>query len=145
MGTEKKILLINNYEQNIEYFKHKGFDYFTTIGKIHIFSYKNYLINILLNFEENLKKRYNILSIPNEEYISFYKKKGTDISAKDDINKSKKGSITFNVENNYYDLYFTLMHTFFIHERKTQSNYSISIFFDEIVDFIRKNELKDML
>lgn len=137
---KKRNLLIKNSETNIEKFKKSGVDFFNSYDKIYLFNFRNYLINTLLNMEVEYLSRYNTILVPNENYLLFYRKKGTSIYSKNA--EIKKANINFSLEKEYYDLYYNLMHTFYINEKNQQSNYSVSIFFDEIVNYITNYKSK---
>ncbi|MCT2410006.1 hypothetical protein NZD88_20820 [Chryseobacterium antibioticum] len=140
MGRSKKNLLIKNTKELIDKFKRIGFEFYQDNNKIHLFSFKNFLIVTLLNLETEYKKKYKTILLPSEEYILFYKKKGTNIH-KEYIKESKE-NINFNLETEYYDLFYSLMHTFYINNSKNYSNYSSSIFFEEIVKYLTENTLQ---
>ncbi len=74
-----KNLLIKSSENNIFFFKDKGWHFFTENQKFIHFSYKNFLINILLNVKIIFLQKYGVLEKPNADYLTFYRKRGTNI------------------------------------------------------------------
>jgi hypothetical protein len=141
MGRSKKNLLIKNTKETIDKFKRIGFEFYQNNNKIHLFSFKNFLIVTLLNLEKEYLKKYKTILSPNEDYILFYKKKGTNIH-KEDFVKESKENINFSLEMEYHDLFYKLMHTFYINNSKNYSNYSSQMFFEEIVKYLTNNSLQ---
>lgn len=143
MGKQphQKNLLINNSEEIIQNFKVTGFEFFKSIEKIHLFSFKNFLLVTLQNLKEDYEKQYSKITSPTENYLIFYKKKGTTIHQT--FTAQNKKTINFSLNQEDYNLYFDLLHTFYINNQKDYSNYSASIFFSEIVmNYLPNKQLK---
>lgn len=142
MGKQphQKNLLINNSAEIIQRFKELGFEFFQSKNKIHLFSFKNFLLVILKNLENDYKIKYNGILTPDENYLLFYKKKGTSIHQS--FSSENKKNINFSLNPEHYTLYFNLLHTFYINNQKGYSNYSASIYFSEIVtNYLPNKEL----
>lgn len=135
-----KNLLIKSSENNIFFFKDKGWHFFTENQKFIHFSYKNFLINILLNVKIIFLQKYGVLETPNADYLTFYRKRGTNIIPF--LKGEKPGKINFNLTSEHLDLYYDLMHTHYINECSDYSNYSVSFFFSFLIDFIKENKLE---
>jgi hypothetical protein len=144
MGKQphQKNLLINNSEEVIESFKLIGFEFYQSIDKIHLFSFKNFLLVVLKNIQEDYIKLYNGILTPTENYLIFYKKKGTTIHQT--FTRENKKNINFSLNQEDYNLYFNLLHTFYINNQQHYSNYSASIYFSEIVlNYLPNKKLTD--
>lgn len=135
-----KNLLIKTDKILIDNFKVHSFTYYKDNGLLSLFSFRHYLALALLNIEQDFKDRYGSISFPNEQYLAFYKKRGTKISQ---VKQERiLENINFLLPVEYSELYFNLMHTYYINEKSNSSSYSISLFFEFIVLFIGNNELK---
>lgn len=134
-----KNLLIKTDKILIDNFKVHSFTYYKDNGLLSLFSFRHYLVLALLNIEQDFKDRYGSISFPNEQYLAFYKKRGTKISQVKEERILE--NINFLLPVEYSALYFNLMHTYYINEKSNSSSYSISLFFEFIVFFIGNNEL----
>lgn len=144
MGKQphQKNLLINNSEEIIQKFKQIGFEYYQSINKIHLFSFKNFLLVILHNLKSEYELQYKNILTPDENYLLFYKKKGTSIHQT--YTTENKKNINFSLNPEDYNLYFNLLHTFYINNQQHYSNYSASIYFSEIVlNYLPNKKLVD--
>lgn len=136
---KNKNLLIKTSEDYIDKFKIIGFDYYKNSGQLSQFAYRHYIVIVLLNIEKHFKEIYGGVSEPNEDYVNFYKKRGT--RSNNEVELGDIGNINFLLPTRYADLYFNLMHTYYINECSNLSSYSISQFFIYIVEFIETNKL----
>lgn len=137
MGITTKNILVKTSNEIIKEFKEIGLQIFRDNDKIYLFSYKTFLKNTLLNMQVEYEKLYLKIESPTAEYIDFYKRKGSIIVKTDTGTKANMG---FTLEPEYYDLYYSLMHTFYINESQHLSNYSVSVFFGEIVNFCKEKK-----
>lgn len=135
-----KNLLIRTSSDKINYFKEKGWQYYSENKKFFLFTYKNYLINTLLNLESNFEKKYGTLILPDKNYLIFYKKRG--INKKGYLKEETIEKINFNLSIEHIELYYKLMHNYYINECPTESNYSVSHFFSFIIEYLKKRKLK---
>jgi outer membrane usher protein FimD/PapC len=95
---------------------------------------------VLLNIEQHFLKQYKEIPSPNEQYLGFYKKRGTKMTA---IKEERiLESIGFKMPIDYLQLYYNLMHTHYINENSNSTSYSVSLFFEFIVTFISNNGLE---
>lgn len=136
-----KNLLIKTDKILIDNFKVHSFTYYKDNGLLSLFSFRHYLVLALLNIEQDFKDRYGNISFPNEQYLVFYKKRGTKINISQVKEERILESINFLLPVEYSELYYNLMHTYYINEKSDLSSYSISLFFEFIVSFISNNEL----
>lgn len=134
-----KNLLIKTDKILIDNFKVYSFTYYKDNGLLSLFSFRHYLALALLNIEQDFKDRYGNISFPDEQYLVFYKKRGTKITQVKEERVSE--SINFLLPIEFSELYYSLMHTYYINEKSDSSSYSISLFFEFIVSFISNNEL----
>jgi hypothetical protein len=74
---------------------------------------------------KSFQQKYHKVTAPNEQYLVFIKR-GTKI----ENTKEERilESINFLLPLKYSDLYYELMHTYYINEKSDSSNYSISAF-----------------
>lgn len=146
MIPEKKTknLLIKTSEEAIDAFKIKSFNYYKDNKKLKYFSFRHYIVLCLLSIEVVFSQKYESIEIPSEDFLAFYKKRGTK-SKIEDVDEVKTlgemGSINFMLPRVYADLYFTLMHNYYINECGKKTSYSISQFFLFIVKFIEENNI----
>ncbi|MBT2621258.1 hypothetical protein [Chryseobacterium sp. ISL-6] len=139
-SKETKNLLIKTDKSLINNFKIHSFTYYKDNDLLSLFSFRHYLALVLLNIQKHFLQKYGEITEPGEQYLVFYKKRGTKI----DMIKEERilESINFLFPNEYSRLYYSLMHTYYINEKSNSSSYSISIFFEFIVSFISNNELE---
>lgn len=136
-----KNLLIKADERYINDFKVIAFDYYKDSEQLSLFSFRHFLALVLYNLEEDFKVRYGSILEPNEDYMKFYKKRGNKASiASRDV--KKMGNISFLLPMRYTDLYYSIMHTYYINEQSSLASYSISQFFYYIVDYIKSKKIK---
>ena len=141
MEISRKNILIKSTSDNINKFKRLGFEFYQKNNMIHLFSFRHFLILILLNMKEKfLQSNINLLS-PNEDFIKFYKRKGTNIN-KENSESQIKEKINFYLEIKYYNFFYVIMHNYYLQYEKDSSNFSSFVFFNKIIDFISKEELK---
>lgn len=138
---KNKNLLIKSNEDLIDDFKIIAFEYYKKNKCLSQFSFRHYLVLTLLNIEKSFKGLYGSISEPNEDYTAFYKKRGTKTVI--DANDGDLGAVNFLIPVKYSDLYFNLMHTYYINECTNLSSYSISQFFVYIVDYVKKEKLEN--
>ena len=135
-----KNMLIKVDKTLVDEFKIYSFTYYKDSGLLSLFSFRHYLVLVLLNINKKFIKKYKSVDSPNEQYLNFYKKRGTK------IHNSKEErileSINFLLPVGYAQLFYDLMHTYYINEKSDSSRSSISMFFEFIVSFIKQNELK---
>jgi hypothetical protein len=74
---------------------------------------------------KSFQQKYHKVTAPNEQYLVFIKR-GTKI----ENTKEERilESINFLLPLKYSDLYYELMHTYYINEKSDSSSYSISAF-----------------
>lgn len=133
-------MLIKTDKNLVDEFKVYSFTYYKDNGLLSLFSFRHYLILTLLNIEKIFRKKYKTIISPDEQYLNFYKKRGTKIHSVKEERVVE--SINFLLPVNYAQLFYSLMHTYYINEKSDSSSYSISMFFEFIVSFIKQNELK---
>lgn len=140
-SNQKKTLLITAELSKIDKYKSYSFDFYRNNEIISLFNYQHFLINVLLNIKEIYTDKYKEILIADEQYLKFYKIKKKHTGTK--IERPEK--ITFLLPLEYYNLYYNLMHTFYMNEKSSLQNYSISIYFNEIVLFLDEhfNNLKN--
>ncbi|MET3114849.1 hypothetical protein AAKU52_002589 [Pedobacter sp. CG_S7] len=141
--SAKKIknLLIKADEEVINEFKIIAFDYYKNTKQLSLFSFRHFLALVLSNLETDFKAKYGSIEEPTEDFIKFYQKRGNKASIESrDI--KVMGNISFLFPINYADLYYRIMHTYYINEISHVSSYSISQFFYFIVDYIKPADLK---
>lgn len=136
-----KNLLIKADEEAINEFKIIAFDYYKNTKQLSIFSFRHYLVLVLYNMETDFKAKYGSIEEPNEDFIKFYKKRGNKASIGSREVKVM-GNMNFLLPIKYTDLYYRIMHTYYINEKGDLSSYSISQFFYFIVDYIKSTELR---
>ncbi len=133
-------MLIKTDKVLVDEFKIYSFTYYKDNGLLSLFSFRHFLVLALLNIEKKFRKKYKSIDSPNDQYLNFYKKRGTK------LHNSKEErvveSINFLLPVNYAQLFYDLMHTYYLNEKSDSSSYSISIFFEFIVSFLKQNELK---
>jgi hypothetical protein len=135
-----KNLLVATDKALIDTFKIHSFTFYKDNDLLSLFSYRHYLALVLLNMQEHFLKKYKVVAVPNEQYLGFYKKRGTKMST---VKQERvMESINFLLPVDYTQLYYDLMHTYYINEKSDSTSYSISIFFEYIVSFIGKKQLK---
>lgn len=138
---KNKNLLIKSSEENINLFKAIGFDFYKNKNELSLFSYRRVLVLVLYNLEKKFIKDYGSVIEPNEDYLKFYKKRG---SRKNIVVKTKDlATINFLIPIRYAEMYFNLMHTYFVNECSELTSYSISQFFDFIVEYLSKEKMED--
>lgn len=139
-----KNLNIRSSETSIDNFKIIAFEFYKQNKQLKLFSFRHYLVLVLLSIENHFKAIYGMIEKPSEDYIQFYKKRGT--KANIDRIDVILDTVNFLLPLDYSDLYFSLMHTYYIHEKQDLSCYSISLFFEYIVIYINeyKIELKEV-
>jgi len=141
VSTKKiKNLLIKADEEAINDFKIIAFDYYKNSKQLSLFSFRHYIVLVLYNLEADFKAKYGTISEPDEDYITFYQKRGNKASLTRDVKVI--GNISFQLPIKYTDLYYRIMHTYYINEISHLSSYSISQFFYYIVDYIKVSTLK---
>lgn len=138
--TKTKNLLIKADEEAINEFKIIAFDYYKHSKQLSMFSFRHYLTLVLYNLETDFKARYGAISEPDKDYISFYQKRGNKASLSREVKVI--GNISFLLPVKYTDLYYRIMHTYYINEMSNLSSYSISQFFYYIVEYIKVSTLK---
>ena len=141
MGAKKatKNMLVKTDKVLIDEFKIYSFTYYKDNGLLSLFSFRHFLVLVLLNIEKKFLKKYKSIDSPNEQYLNFYKKRGTKIHSLKEERILE--NINFLLPMNYAQLFYDLMHTYYINEKSDSSSYSISMFFEFIVSFIKQNEL----
>lgn len=134
-----KNLNIKSDEALINEYKVISFQYYKDIQKIKYFSFRHFMVLVILNMEKHFEELYGKILIPDDDYISFYKKRGT----KANIGRSDVAldSINFLLPIKYSDMYFNLMHTYYINEHEDLPSYSISLFFEYVVQFAKKEKI----
>lgn len=141
--SAKKIknLLIKADEEVINEFKIIAFDYYKNTKQLSLFSFRHFLALVLSNLETDFKAKYGSIEEPTEDFIKFYQKRGNKASIEPrDI--KVMGNISFLFPISYANLYYRIMHTYYINEISHVSSYSISQFFYFIVDYIKTADLK---
>ncbi|KUJ56417.1 hypothetical protein [Chryseobacterium aquaticum] len=135
-----KNLLVKTDKSLVDNFKICSFTYYKDNDLLSLFSYRHYLCVTLLNVQKSFQQKYHKVTAPNEQYLVFYKKRGTKI----ENTKEERilESINFLLPLKYSDLYYELMHTYYINEKSDSSSYSISAFFEFLVSFVSKNPLE---
>ena len=133
-------MLIKTEKILVDEFKIFSFTYYKDNGLLSLFSFRHFLVLVLLNIEKKFRKKYKTIVSPDEQYLNFYKKRGTKIHSVKEERVVE--SINFLLPINYAQLFYDLMHTYYINEKSDSSSYSISMFFEFIVSFIKQNELK---
>lgn len=134
-----KNLLVKTDKSLVDNFKICSFTYYKDNDLLSLFSYRHYLCLTLLNVQKSFEEKYHKVIAPNDQYLIFYKKRGTKI----DNTKEERilESINFLLPLKYSDLYYELMHTYYINEKSDSSSYSISAFFEFLVFFLSNNSL----
>lgn len=139
MGAKNatKNLLIKTDKDLVDEFKVCSFMYYKDNGLLSLFSFRHFMMLVLLNIQNLFLEKYGKILSPDEEYLNFYKRKGKKIT----FIKEERilESINFLLPLQYAQLYYDLMHTFYINEKSNSPNFSISIFFEFIVSFIKQN------
>lgn len=132
-------MLVKTDKVLIDEFKIYSFTYYKDNGLLSLFSFRHFLVLVLLNIEKKFLEKYKSIASPDEQFLNFYKKRGTKIynSKEERILES----INFLLPVNYAQLFYDLMHTYYINEKSDSSSYSISMFFEFIVPFLKQNEL----
>ncbi|RYE14067.1 MAG: hypothetical protein EOP34_07400 [Rickettsiales bacterium] len=136
-----KNLLIKADEEVIDEFKIVAFDYYRKTKQLSLFSFRHYLAIVLYNMEDDFKKSYGAILEPDDDYLKFYQRRGNKASIEErDI--KVMGNISFLLPLKYTELYYRLMHTYYINKMAHLSSYSISQFFYFINEYIRTADLK---
>lgn len=136
---KNKNLLIKTSETSIDFFKIKSFEFYKEEKELSLYSYRHYIVLCLLTIESDFKLKYKTISIPDDDYLAFYKKRGTRSNIETDL--GELASINFLLPTRYAELYFNLMHTYYINECSGLTSYSISQFFLYIVRYIEKHKV----
>ncbi|OCA69130.1 hypothetical protein BBI01_18155 [Chryseobacterium artocarpi] len=134
-----KNFLVKTDKFLVDNFKICSFTYYKDNDLLSLFSYRHYLGLVLLNVQKNFQMKYGEVLKPNEQYLVFYKKRGTKIGQTKEERVLE--SINFLLPIKYSDLYYELMHTYYINEKSDSSSYSISAFFEFLVSFVSANTL----
>ena len=135
-----KNLLIKADEEAINEFKIIAFDYYKFSKQLSLFSFRHYLALVLYNLEIDFKEKYGKIEEPDKDYLSFYQKRGNKALLTREV--KVKGHFTFILPVRFVELYYRLMHTYYINEVPHLASYSISIFFYYIVDYIKDKKLQ---
>jgi len=135
-----KNLMVKTEEERIAAFKKKAFDFYSDPERIDMFSYRHYLVLVLMGMEEHFKKLYGAVLNPTEKYVAFYKRRGRKAIIRPV--GTAMGSINFLLPERYAALYFDLMHTYYVNEKPHVPGYSISLFFEYIVDYIDAHDVR---
>jgi hypothetical protein len=140
-ATKTKNLLVKANEDAINEFKIIAFDYYKNTKQLSLFSFRHYLALVLCNLEADFNLKYGAIEEPNEDFIKFYQKRGNKASI---VTRDIKimGNISFLFPLKYADLYYRIMHTYYINEISNVSSYSISQFFYFIVGYIKSTDLR---
>lgn len=137
---QNKNLLIKADEEAINEFKIIAFDYYKNSKQLSLFSFRHFLALVLYNLDTDFKERYGNIVEPDKDYIAFYQKRGNKASLSRDVKVI--GNLSFLLPLKYTDLYYRIMHTYYINEMSHLSSYSISQFFYYIVEYIKTAKLK---
>lgn len=137
-STQTKNLLIITESDLADFFKIKAFAFYQESKKLQFFSFKHYLTLCLYAIENHFKEVYKEILTPSDDYLLFYQKRGK----KSETHKMKESTrINFILKIEDVNLYYKLMHTYYINECPEKQSFSISRFFVFIVAFIENNEI----
>lgn len=98
------------------------------------------LTNLLLNIEKLFTQKYGEILIPDEEYLTIYKRKR---GRSRDGEKSETYAVI--MQSKYIDLLYRLIHTRYVNEleNKNLRRYVPGEFFNDVIyDFLKNNKLE---
>lgn len=136
---DKKLLTLYVSNDLIEDFKDFAFAHYQQRERLDLFGYSHYLKICLLNFEKYLLENNIDIVEPTQNYLDFYSRKGNINTLNPEIySRENVSSITFSIDT-YHDMYYMLMHTYFLNFLKGYKNYSTSFFFYDLLKIIHSD------
>lgn len=142
-NTKKtKNLCVKTDNALIDKFKVLSFEYYKENKRLGDYSYRHFMVLVLLNIEQKFIADYGMIETPDKDFYKFYTKRGTKALV-DKGDNIVIGKLNFLMPLKYSELYFDLMHTYYIKNKGGYRSYSISLFFEYIVEFIQTNKIKN--
>lgn len=139
----KKNIIITTNKKYIDSYKIIAFDFYKKNNCISLFSWAHFLPIAMHNVKALYEKKYKKLLELDDQYLKFYQTKSKASNAGDFYDLVDYEKLTIILEKEDIDLYYQLMHTFYINERTNITAFSVSIYF---IDFVKhlENDIIDL-
>lgn len=141
---KKRTILIWAPKSVVNRYVEIAFDYYRQNEILAEYSWANFFRVAIPNVEKTMSKKYTLIK-PTEDYLKFYRRKSKSANseqAKFYSSEEEEQRINLFVEEEWIERYFILLHTFFVKERSTLTNFSVSLFFNDFVDILESKKVQ---
>lgn len=140
--VKKNIVILANKEI-VDEFKVIAFEFYKKNKILSLFSWAHFFSIAIKNIELYYKKKYKDILVPDTDYLAFYQRKSKASNANEFYNLEDLERLTLVVKSPYIELFYSLMHTFYVNERSKLTSFSVSIYFyDFVTDLKNINKIE---
>lgn len=136
--VQKKNIVILANKLIVDDFKVIAFEFYKQNNMLSLFSWAHFFTIALKNIEVEYQKKYKKVIAPDADFLKFYQRKSKASNAHEFYNLEDLERLTLAVEIQNIDLYYSLMHTFYINERSKLTSFSVSIYFYDFVALLKE-------
>lgn len=143
LKAKKKTLILWIPKSVVDRYLECAFAYYRENGILAEYSWSAFFKVAIANVENTMSEKYTLIQ-PTQDYLKFYRKRSKSANNKEANfynSTEEEQRINLFVEEEWIDRYFVLLHTFFVKERSSLSNFSISLFFNDFVDILESRKV----
>lgn len=135
----KKNIIITTNRKYINSYKIIAFDFYKNNNCISLFSWAHFLPIAMHNVKSFYEKKYKKILELDDQYLKFYQTKSKASNASDFYDLTDYEKLTIILEKEDIDLYYQLMHTYYMNERTNITAFSVSIYFIDLVKHLEND------
>lgn len=141
---KKRTILIWAPKSVVNRYVELAFQYYRENEILAEYSWANFFRVAIPNVEKTMSEKYTLVK-PSDDYLKFYRRKSKSANSEQEKyynSEEEEQRINLFVEEEWIERYFILLHTFFIKERNTLTNFSVSLFFNDFVDILESQKVE---